>query len=161
MDDTAAARLSALASKAGLIWVDTGASSQPLWFGWHDGAIHAVVDGPEQPSPFGQLPGPVQVTVPSKDSGAAVLRVPMIATPLSPGTAAWLAASAALASDRLNGSTDPAERWATESTLVRLDPAGPPVEPALDGGLHAVSVESVRPRGWRPMRAHLRARRQA
>jgi hypothetical protein len=141
-------RLAALAAKAGLVWVRRGGlpttDDVPIWFGWHDEAIHAVVGGPEQPDPFGELPAQMLVTVPSK------------------GTAAWQAATDALKVLRLNagGGVDLPEVWATQSTVVRFTPTGPsqPFDQDGDPGARPVSVEQVRPRRWRAMRAHARRR---
>lgn len=149
--------LSALAAKAGLIWVD----AHPLWFIWHDDAVHVVAGGGEQPDPFGPLPAQAQLAVPSKETGAAVLTVTVDAAALAPGTTAWTEAAAALAAKRLNGhGGDLPERWATQSRIIRLTAIGTP-EPAPDDGgpLGPVSVEGIRPKGWRAMRAHARARR--
>ena len=159
-------RFAALAAKAGLIWVrradQPATEDMPIWFGWHDEAIHAVVGGPEQPDPFGQLPVQVLVTVPSKDTGASVLRAPMTVTLLPPGTAAWQAATEALKGGRLNAGAgvDLPEVWATQSTVVRFVPEGPsqPAGQQGEAGARPVTVERVRPRGWRPMRAHARRR---
>jgi hypothetical protein len=159
-------RLAALAAKAGLVWVRRGGlpttDDVPIWFGWHDEAIHAVVGGPEQPDPFGELPAQMLVTVPSKDTGASVLCVAMTVALLPPGTAAWQAATDALKVLRLNagGGVDLPEVWATQSTVVRFTPTGPsqPFDQDGDPGARPVSVEQVRPRRWRAMRAHARRR---
>lgn len=153
--------LAALATKAGIVWVRRPPHRDaPVWFSWHDEAIHLVVGGAEQPDPFGEFPVQVQVIVPGKDNGAAVATVAMLAQLIPPGTAAWLAAVAVLKSERLNARADLQEIWATDSRVVRLVPVADPVPAALDDSSAAIAVDIsvVRPRGWRPMRAHLRRR---
>ena len=154
----------AAAAKAGLVWVQVGqAPARPLWTVWHEDALHTVVGGGEQPDPFGELPRPVEVTVPSKDTRAGLLRVPMTAELVPPGTARWVAATTALRMARLNVpfDRDLPEVWATDSIIVRLLPAGQ-VRIADDRDNTAVEVDvaTVRERGWRRMRAHLRSRRR-
>ena len=151
------------AAKAGLVWVAAGgAPARPLWTVWHEDALHTVVGGPEQPDPFGSLPQQVAVTVPSKDTRAGLLGLPMTAELVPPGTARWVAATTALRTARLNVpfAHDLPEVWATDSLVVRLLPAGP--VRIADGRDNApVEVASVRERGRRRMRAHLRSPRRA
>lgn len=154
-----ASALHALASKAGVIWVTAGdRPAAPLWFGWHEDAIHLVVGGTEQPNPFPEFPCLVEVQVPSKETGASVAQLSMTARLLPPGTAAWTAAAAALAPSRLNaGNPDLPEVWATSAHLVTLQAGSPPAPTGRQISLpRSVTIESVRPRGWRAMRAHLR-----
>ncbi|MFV0457944.1 MAG: hypothetical protein ACK5MT_04115 [Actinomycetales bacterium] len=163
-----ATSLAAVAAKAGLVWVRSapGQAWAPVWFVWHDEAIHVVTGGGEQPDPFAALPALIEVRLPSKDSGAAVIDAGLHAHVLPPGTAAWTEAATALAQARLNSHlSDPPETWATDSRLIRLDvPGSQPSatsEPVRATGPDAslpspVTVDTVRPRGWRPMRAHLR-----
>lgn len=152
----------AAASKAGLVWVQVGRGrARPLWTIWHEEALHSVVGGPEQPDPFGPLPRLAEVTVPSKDTRAALLRIPMTAILVPPGTARWVAATSALRTARLNApfDRDLPEIWATESVVVRLVPAGDVrVADARDNALVGVDVGWIRARGWRRMRGHLRPR---
>lgn len=148
------------AAKAGLVWLSVGgAPDRPLWTIWHGGALHTVVGGAEQPDPFTRLPQRIVVTVPSKDTRAALLRVPMVAEVVPPGTARWVAAVTDLRAARLNVSVDVdlPEIWATNSSVVKLVLAG---LAARSGSVQnipvTVDVSTVRPRGWRRMRAHLR-----
>lgn len=154
----------AAAAKAGLVWVRVGsAAARPLWTLWHDEALHTVVAGAEQPDPFGELPCPVEVTVPSKDTRAGLLRVPMTAELVPPGTARWMAATAALRMGRLNVpfSRNLPEVWATDSRVVRLEPTGHiRLADHRDNDTVEVDVADVRSRGWRRMRARLRSRRR-
>lgn len=155
----------AAAAKAGLVWLQVGqAPARPLWTIWHDDALHTVVGGAEQPDRFGTLPHPVEVTVPSKDTRAGLLRVAMTAELVPPGTARWVAATNDLRMGRLNVSfeRDLPEVWATDSRVVRLEPAGPVrIADGRDNTLVEVDVATVRRRGWRRMRGHLRSRRRA
>lgn len=154
---------SALAAKAGLVWVSrTQGGPVPLWFSWHEGAIHLVVGGGEQPDPFDDLPAEAWVTVPSKDTGASAGLARVRAEVLPSDSEAWTAATAALSAARLNTTdADLLGSWRENSRVLRLEVLELIGEVANDelGGRQPVSVEPVRPRGWRPMRAHLRRRR--
>ena len=120
--------------RSGLIWLqveaggDDTARAHAAWHTWHDGAVHVVTGGLEQP-----LPGLVEacatgrrvrVTVPSKETRGRLVTWFAQAFTVSPGTQDWTTAAAALHATRLNapdGEDQPA-RWARESTLVRLAP---------------------------------------
>lgn len=155
----------AAATKAGLVWLQGGRGpARPLWIIWHDDALHTVVGGAEQPDPFDALPHPVEVTVPSKDTRAGLLRVRMTADLVPPGTARWVAATDDLRMSRLNipFEQDLPEVWATDSRVVRLEPAGPVrIADGRDNTPVEVDGATVRKRGWRRMRGHLRSRRRA
>ena len=125
-----------------------------------------MVGGGEQPDPFEMGTQPwvdIEVAVPSKDTRAGLLRVPMTATLVPPGTARWVAAGNALRMARLNVpfDSDLPEVWATDSTVVRLEPAGlVRVADARDNTPVEVDVSDIRERGWRRMRAHARSPRR-
>lgn len=155
--------LAAAAGKAGLLWVlpdaDAGRPrAQPLWHVWHADAVHVVVGGGEQPDPFAGT-DVATLRLPSKDTGGALVDVAVRAVDLTPGTAGWDDAAAALKASRLNA-TESATlliRWAAGSRLLRLEPteeAGRVT--SRRPGAVSVDVEDVRPRGWRPMRSRLR-----
>lgn len=122
--------------RSGVVWVRPPGAERavPVWHAWHDGCAWLVVGGAEQ-----QVPGladaewaEVLVRSAERRSGllitwtAAVERV-------EPGTPAWDDAVPVLHAERLNavdGEQQP-ERWARESTVLRLRPTG---EQRLPGG---------------------------
>lgn len=118
--------------KSALVWLrrpqDTHASA--AWHVFVDGAVHVVGGGMEQQLPDVADGDELEVTVRSKDTGARVLRLPVRVTTVLPGTAAWDAVVPELHAKRLNppDGDDQPRRWARESTVLRLEPAGPPVE---------------------------------
>jgi hypothetical protein len=109
------------AKKSDVLWL-TLDRPRLAWHAWHEGAIYLVTGGGEQ-----QLPGlvgldTVQVILRSKDNGvrladfeAEVRVVDQAAAP---------EAIAALAKGRLNApdSEHLTDRWARESTVLRLTP---------------------------------------
>jgi hypothetical protein len=133
--------------RSGVVWlrIDGDDRAHAAWHTWHDGAVHVVAGGAEQP-----LPGlvdacvagsRVRVTVPSKETRGRLVTWVAEASILAPGSREWVAAAAALHATRLNapdGEEQPA-RWARESTLVRLEPtAEVPEHPgAAPTGSHA------------------------
>ena len=133
--------------RSGLVWlqIERDDRAYAAWHAWHDGAVHVVTGGAEQPVP-GLVDacagaGRVTVTVPSKETRGRL--VAWVAKPsiLAPGTEQWTAAADALHATRLNapdGEEQPA-RWARESVLVRLEPtAEVPEHPgAVPTGSHA------------------------
>ncbi|GAA2401162.1 hypothetical protein GCM10010420_30040 [Streptomyces glaucosporus] len=122
------------AKKSALVWVrGPQGPDRPLWHVWHDGAVCLVGDGPgEQPlSVLGLVHGgTATVTARSKDKGGRLVVWPARVVELPPGGEEWRAAAAELAGKRLNApdAATIAERWARECRVVRLEPAGPPVE---------------------------------
>lgn len=155
--------LAAAAGKAGLLWVLADADAgrphaQPLWHVWHADAVHVVVGGGEQPDPF-EAAGAATLRVPSKDTGAALVDVPVRAVDLTPGTSEWDDAAAALKAARLNATESATllARWAAGSRLLRLEPAAEVARVTSSRpGAVTVDVADVRPRGWRSMRSRLR-----
>jgi hypothetical protein len=118
-----AALIAEACSKSGVIWIRALAEEQThlAWQTWHDGAVHVVYGVGEQPLLL--LAGPVEVSVPSKDNRALLVRFIGQAQVLEPRSAAWEAAAAVLAAARLN-SPDPAgqsERWASGCLISRVD----------------------------------------
>ncbi len=117
--------------KSGLVWVTVpGGRPRPVWHIWHEGAAYVLTGGREQ-----ELPGmaaaatggrPVSVTVASKDTGGRLVTWPAAVAAVAPGSADWAAVVPLLQAKRLNppdGDEAPA-RWARESVLHRLAPAG-------------------------------------
>jgi hypothetical protein len=112
--------------RSGVIWlqVEGGDRAHAAWHTWHDGAVHVVTGGAEQPLPDLAAAAHVRVTVPSKDTRARLVTWVAKATTLAPETEEWATAAAALHATRLNapdGEDQPA-RWARESTILRLEP---------------------------------------
>ncbi|MEU4096533.1 hypothetical protein [Streptomyces sp. NPDC026673] len=115
--------------KSGLLWVD----GQALWHAWVDGAVVVVGGGPgEQPLPGPGLSdgGTATVTVRSKDKGGRLVAFPVRVTELSADGEAWTAAVEELKGKRLNApdAETMTGRWARECRVLRLEPAGDPLE---------------------------------
>ena len=149
--DDAATLLAALVEEAcrrsGLVWLQSQGDDRAhaAWHTWHDGAVHVVTGGTEQPLPglvdASLAAGRVRVTVPSKETRGRLVTWVAAASVLAPDTDEWTAAAAALHATRLNapdGEEQPA-RWARESTVVRLAPTGEVLEHpgAIPTGSHA------------------------
>ncbi|GAB2590347.1 hypothetical protein GCM10027168_24350 [Streptomyces capparidis] len=111
------------AKKSALIWVTVpDGSSRPLWHVWHDGAVHVVGDGGEQPL-HGLADGATaRVTVRSKDRGGRLASWPARVTELAPGSEPWRAAVEELRGKRLNATDAEGlpDRWAAGSRVLRL-----------------------------------------
>ncbi|GGO85885.1 hypothetical protein GCM10012280_20710 [Wenjunlia tyrosinilytica] len=119
------------AKKSGLVWVRVPDGSQrALWHVWHDGAVHVVGDGDEQPLYGLQDGAETAVTVRSKDKGGRLVSWPARVVEPSPGSEGWKAAVEELKGKRLNApDTDTLlERWASQSRVLRLEPTGPLAE---------------------------------
>ena len=102
--------------KSGVLWL----AGSPLWHVWHDGAAYVVGGGLEQPLPDCRR-GVVQV--PTKDGPVAWTAD---VEPVPVGSALWDEVVPLLHAKRLNapdGDQQPA-RWAGESQVLRLVPAG-------------------------------------
>jgi hypothetical protein len=118
--------------KSALVWVrPVGANrSQAVWYAWIDGAVHLVTGGIEQP--LSDVPDgcEVDVTARSKDTGGRVVTFRAVVRDLEPDGDAWATVVPELHGKRLNapdGEEQPA-RWARESRVLRLAPAGRLVE---------------------------------
>lgn len=120
MSDTRAA-VEEGAKKSGVLWV-TLDRPRLAWHVWHDGAVHLVTGGGEQDLPGLDALDTVRVTLRSKDNGALLVefdaRVAVVDQAAEPEVVA------VLAKERLNArdSEHLAERWARESTVIRLTP---------------------------------------
>jgi hypothetical protein len=129
--DQLAAFTAELASKSDLIWVSVDhAPARAVWHVWHDGAFAVVTGGLEQPDSGLREGAQVEVTLRSKENRARQLRVPATVTRVEPRSDGWDAAVAALHPKRLNapdGEEQPA-RWARESSVWLIRPAGAPLE---------------------------------
>jgi hypothetical protein len=115
------------AKKSGLLWIALPGLAQPraAWHIWHDGAVYLVTGGEgEQPLPGLPEAERVTVTLRSKDKGGRLMAFTAKVTLVEPGTEAWDAVIPTLMKERLNapGHEGQAERWATESYVVRLTP---------------------------------------
>ena len=111
-----------------MVWLRPAGQSRAVaaWHVWHDGAVYVVSGGREQPLPAMPDGEAVTVTVRSKDTGARLVTWTGTARTVPPGTAEWDAAVPGLHAKRLNptdGEQQPL-RWARESTVTRIEPAG-------------------------------------
>ncbi|MEV4359017.1 hypothetical protein ACWEPL_30185 [Nonomuraea sp. NPDC004186] len=118
-DDTAA--IEEGAKKSGILWL-TLDRPRLAWHTWHDGAIYLVTGGEEQALPGLDALDRVQVTLRSKDNGARLVEFEAAVAVVDQAAAAD--AVAALAKERLNAldSEHLTERWARDSTVLRLTP---------------------------------------
>ena len=130
--------------RSALVWLTVGGGrAHPAWHVWREGAASVVSGGAEQPLPDLDAvdPGPVLVTVRSKDKGGRLVSWVARATPVPSDSEDWAAAAAALHSARLNARDGEAQprRWAQESRITRLEPTGEVVESpgALPDDSHA------------------------
>ncbi|MTE20870.1 hypothetical protein F0L17_17455 [Streptomyces sp. TRM43335] len=122
------------AKKSALVWVrGPRGPERPLWHVWYEGAVRLVGDGPtEQPlEDLGLVDGgTATVTARSKDKGGRLVVWPARVTELPPAGEEWRETVAELAGKRLNAPDTGtiADRWARECRVLRLEPAGAPVE---------------------------------
>ncbi|WP_228010681.1 hypothetical protein [Nonomuraea phyllanthi] len=109
------------AKKSGILWL-TLDRPRLAWHAWHDGAIYVVTGGEEQELPGLDALDRVHVTLRSKDNGARLVEFEAAVTAVDPAEAAD--AVAVLAKERLNArdSEHLTERWARDSTILRLTP---------------------------------------
>ena len=113
--------------RAGVIWLAVPGRDKPFpaWHLWRDppGAAYLVTGPGEQPLPGLAGAGRVTVTVPSKDTGGALVTWTAGVHRVEPGSAEWAAVIGPLAAGRLNADLDPGL-----VTVYRLAPQ-PPVGP--------------------------------
>ena len=104
--------------RSGVVWV----GGALLWHVWHDGAMHVVGRGPEQPLPVGAGDRAL-VTVRSKAAQAGVVvEWEADVSAVLPGTPLWDEVVPLLAVERLNAEAGRADRWAAECTVLRFTP---------------------------------------
>jgi ADP-ribose pyrophosphatase YjhB (NUDIX family) len=128
--------------RTAVIWltVPPSGTAFPVWHIWRTagdagpgtvdsppGAAYLVTGPGEQPAPGLAAPGRVWVTVPSKQSGGALITWTAAVHRVDPGSAEWDAVIGALAAGRLNtalgpGEISPADRWARSGTVFCLAP---------------------------------------
>ncbi len=119
------ALLAEAAGKSGMCWLTLPLLSTPraVWHVWHDGALHVVGGGIEQPLPGLADLEAVEVTVRSKDNSSRIVRVRAAVQLLPPADARYEDAAAALAAARLNaGTPDSTDQWRQSSEVFRLEP---------------------------------------
>lgn len=139
------------AKKSGLVWVSVGGGpARGLWHVWHDGAVHVVGEGEEQPLHGLASVGEAVVTARSKDTGGRIVSWPVGVSALEAGSSEWAAAAGALRARRLNAVSLETllERWAASSFVLRLAASGP-VLPLPDSSLSAPPVASGATTGGR------------
>ncbi|MGH3474100.1 MAG: hypothetical protein ACRDOT_04220 [Aeromicrobium sp.] len=116
-----------LAKKSGLVWITAHDRTYPVWHELVDGAICVVGGGGEQPVPDVQDDDKVLIQLRSKTNRQLVATVEATVEVLTPESSTWDNVTAALKSGRLNlpDSDHAIERWARESTVLRLVPHEP------------------------------------
>ena len=176
LDDAQRKLIAEACTKSGILWLKPSGDGRfhPAWHVWHEGAVHVVSGIGEQLLP--NLTGPVEVIVPSKDTGARLVSFTAWGLPLATGDPSWDDAAAALRAARLN-TREPDEqraRWAGGAMITRIEPVAvlasgsghaeepsgavpPPRTPATTTGrrpwhLRSRSRGRLRPR-WRARRA--------
>ncbi|NUO98220.1 MAG: hypothetical protein HOV96_10090 [Nonomuraea sp.] len=109
------------AKKSGILWL-TLDRPRLAWHAWHDGAIYLVTGGDEQHLPGLDGLDRVRVTLRSKDNGARLVEFEAAVSVVDQSAAPE--AVAVLAKERLNApdSEHITERWARDSTVLRLTP---------------------------------------
>lgn len=127
--------------RAGVVWltVPRSRTAFPVWHIWRTvdaagldpppGAAYLVTGPGEQPAPGLGTASRVTVTVPSKDSGGALVTWTASVRQVNPGSAEWDAVIGPLVAGRLNAALGPAEtspagRWARCGTVFCLTPVG-------------------------------------
>jgi ADP-ribose pyrophosphatase YjhB (NUDIX family) len=114
--------------RAGVIWltVPPNRTTYPVWHRWLSDAAYLVTGPGEQPAPGLGEAGQVTVTVPSKDSGGALVTWTAAVRRVDPGSAEWEAVIGPLVAGRrgvVSGSAEPAAaRWARSCAMFCLIP---------------------------------------
>jgi hypothetical protein len=115
--------------RSGLVWVrpEGAERARPVWHAWHDGCAWLVVGGTEQELPGIESAATAEVLVRSHERrGGLLVTWTATVTRVEPGSAEWESAVPVLHAARLNardGEQQP-QRWARESTVLRLRPTG-------------------------------------
>jgi hypothetical protein len=105
--------------RAGVVWVEVGGRTHPVWHVWHGDAMYVVSGGIEQP-----LPETSAAVVAVPVDGETGLRWEAAVERVLPGTRLWGEVVPLLHAGRLNppdGQEQP-ERWARESIVQRFVP---------------------------------------
>ena len=112
--------------RSSVVWVARGdAPARALWHVWHEGCAYVVTGGLEQDLPGDADRATVVVRSRERRSGVVVEWTADVGA-VAPGTAEWDAVVPVLHAARLNapdGEQQP-QRWARESTVLRLRPTG-------------------------------------
>jgi hypothetical protein len=129
--------------RAGLVWLTVPAHPGPfpVWHIWRTvtgtepgapgppppGALYLVTGPGEQPAPGLGTARQVTVTVPSKESGGALVTWTASVRTVNPGSTEWDAIIGPLVAGRLNAALGPGEaspegRWARSGTVFCLTP---------------------------------------
>ena len=113
-----------LARKTAVCWLRYEGSTHAVWHVWSDGSLCLVSAGTEQPLPRLADGEGVEVLMRSKNTGGLLLTWAGTVSVVRPEDEAWAPTTAALLAARLN-LPDPAtaaERWATDSQVLRITP---------------------------------------
>ncbi|MET1038359.1 MAG: hypothetical protein ABW075_08800 [Aeromicrobium sp.] len=121
-----------LAKKSGLVWVSYGGRTHAVWHEWVGDAVCIVSGGTEQALPGIADQQGVTLLLRSKTTRALAASVEARVEIVAPGSEHWDPTTTALKAGRLNlaDSASAISRWADESLVVRLVPAGAPDVPA-------------------------------
>jgi hypothetical protein len=114
-------RIDDATKRTGVAWVEVDGQTHLVWQMWHDGRMYAVAGGAEQVLP------PCEHAIVTVRTPDGPLSWPADVDVVEPGTPLWQAVTPALANRRLNApdGIDAPARWAQESTVYVLTPAGP------------------------------------
>jgi 8-oxo-dGTP diphosphatase len=108
--------------RAGVVWLTVPGQDKayPAWHLWREppGAAYLVTGPGEQPLPGLAGAGTVTVTVPSKESGGALVTWTAAVARVDPGSAEWDEVIGPLSAARLNAELDP-------GAVYRLTPESP------------------------------------
>lgn len=117
--------------KAAVAWVSVaGQPARALWCVPASGALWVVTGPGEQAAPGLDDAAQALVTL-RGEHGGRIVTWPASVTRITPGSEEWATMAPQLAAKRLNAPTDTErllERWASECAVIRLAPAGDPVE---------------------------------
>jgi hypothetical protein len=130
-DEGVVALAAELARKSGTCWLrHPGEPARAAWHVWHDESLCLVSGGEEQRLPRLDDGDLVEVLMRSADTGGLALTWLGRVSVVRPDDEAWPPTTAALVAGRLNlrDLATAADRWASESTVLRITPTGEAVD---------------------------------
>lgn len=125
-----AALVAELGRKTSICWIAVAGTTYPVWFVWHDDALHLVAGGDEQRFPDVPDGTEAAVTMRSKDTGGRLVTWVGALSRVAPDSDAWTPATNALAAARVSipSLTETPRLWATASVVWRVSPTGTVLE---------------------------------